>query len=53
MELNALQKLLPEIEQAGAKLVAVTPETPDNSLTTREKNELAFDILFDEGAGLE
>jgi peroxiredoxin len=49
MELNALQKLLPEIEQAGAKLVAVSPETPDNSLTTREKNALAFDILFDKG----
>jgi peroxiredoxin len=49
MELNALQKFLPEIEQAGAKLVAVSPETPDNSLTTREKNALAFDVLFDQG----
>ncbi len=48
MELNALQKELPEIERAGAKLVAISPETPDNSLTTREKNKLAFDILFDQ-----
>ena len=48
MELNALQKELPEIERAGAKLVAISPETPDNSLTTHEKNNLAFDILFDQ-----
>ncbi len=49
MELNALQKVLPAIQQAGATLVAVSPETPDHSLSTREKNELAFDILFDQG----
>lgn len=49
LELNALQKHLPEIEQAGATLVAVSPETPDNSLSTSEKNNLAFDILFDRG----
>lgn len=29
--------------------MTITPETPDNSLSTREKNELAFDVLFDEG----
>ncbi len=49
MELNALQKALPDIQQAGAVLVAVSPETPDHSLSTREKNELAFDILYDKG----
>jgi peroxiredoxin len=52
MELNALQKKLPQIEQSGAKLVAVSPETPDNSLTTQEKNTLTFDILYDQGNGL-
>jgi peroxiredoxin len=49
MELNALQQKLPEIEQTGAKLVAISPETPDNSLTTQERNTLAFDILYDQG----
>ena len=49
MELNALQKWLPEIEQTGAKLVAVSPEVPDHSLSTREKNALSFDILYDQG----
>lgn len=30
-------------------MVAVTPETPDKSLSTREKSDLAFDVLFDKG----
>lgn len=29
--------------------MAVSPELPDNSLTTRERNELAFDVLSDVG----
>ena len=48
-ELGALQKLIPEFEAAGAKLVAITPETPDHSISTKEKNELSFDILSDVG----
>jgi peroxiredoxin len=47
LELRAYQKLLPEIEQLGAKLIAVSPETPDNTLSTAEKNELAFTVLSD------
>ena len=46
-ELQALQGALPEIKELGASLVAITPETPDNSLTTSEKNEIAFDVLTD------
>lgn len=38
-----------QIEQTGARLVAISPETPDHSLSTREKNKLAFDVLFDKG----
>jgi len=49
MELVALQRELPAILAAGAQLVAVTPETPDNSLNIIEKNELAFEVLFDQG----
>ena len=41
MELRALQQILPQIKEAGANLVAISPETPDNSLTTSEKNELS------------
>ncbi len=47
LELRALQNALPEIEAKGAKLVAISPQTPDNSLTTVEKNELSFEVLSD------
>ena len=47
MELRALQQVLPEIEAQGATLVAISPETPDSSLSTKEKNELSFEVLSD------
>lgn len=47
MELRALQSILPQIKEAGAQLVAISPETPDNSLSTSEKNELSFEVLSD------
>jgi peroxiredoxin len=34
---------------AGAALLAVSPQTPDNSLTTAEKNALEFSVLSDAG----
>ena len=49
MELRALQQALPEIEAKGATLVAISPETPDSSLSTKEKNELSFEVLSDLG----
>lgn len=50
-ELRALQAKLPEITAAGATLVAISPQTPDNSLSTVEKLGLglAFTVLSDEG----
>jgi len=33
----------------GATLVCISPETPDNSLSTKEKNELTFEVLYDAG----
>lgn len=47
LELKALQRALPEITAKGAKLITISPETPDNSLSTREKNELNFEVLSD------
>jgi peroxiredoxin len=46
-ELKAYQDLLPQFQAKGAQLVGVTPEKPDNSLSTREKNALSFPILTD------
>ena len=47
IELKALQNALPQIKEKGAQLVAISPESPDNSLTTQEKNELSFEVLTD------
>jgi peroxiredoxin len=52
LALRGLQHVLPEIEQLGGGLVAVTPELPDNSLTTAEKAGLSFDVLTDHGLEL-
>ncbi|MGR3764526.1 peroxiredoxin-like family protein [Rossellomorea sp. NS-SX7] len=49
MELRAYQELLDEIHAAGAELVAISPQTPDASLSTKEKNELDYVVLSDEG----
>ena len=50
LELREYQKALPEIKALGATLVAITPELPDASLSTHEKNELAFEVLSDVNA---
>ena len=47
LELRALQQYLPQIEAKGAELIVISPETPDNSLSTTEKNELSFQVLSD------
>jgi peroxiredoxin len=48
--LRGFHKSLPEIRSAGASLVAISPETPDNSLSTAEKNHLDFEVLSDRGS---
>jgi peroxiredoxin len=50
LELRAYQQALPEIEAAGATLVAITPELPDESLSTKERNELKFEVLTDKNS---
>lgn len=52
LELRAYQQLLPEIEKLGASLIAVSPQTPDASLSTAEKNDLEFDVLSDVGLNM-
>ncbi len=47
LELRAWQQLLPQIKAQGAQLIAISPQTPDNSLSTQEKNALAFEVLSD------
>lgn len=49
LELKALQDRHSEISAAGATLVAISPQTPDFSLTTQQKNNLQFPVLSDQG----
>ncbi len=49
LEFRALNQRLPEIQSLGATLIGVSPETPDNSLTTAEKHALEFEVLSDVG----
>ncbi|WP_074037080.1 peroxiredoxin-like family protein [Exiguobacterium profundum] len=49
LELRAYQRELAMIQKKGATLVAISPETPDYSLSTKEKNELDFYVLSDVG----
>lgn len=44
--------LLPALRERSVALAAISPETPDSSLTTAEKDELSFTVLSDEGAEL-
>ncbi len=45
LELKAFQNALPAFNEKNATLIAITPETPDNTLSTQEKNELQFEVL--------
>lgn len=44
------QELLPQLDAFGARLVAISPQSPDPSLTTAEKAGLAFTVLSDSGS---
>jgi len=49
IQLRAYQAILPEISALGARMVAISPQLPDGSLSTAEANELTFDVLSDVG----
>jgi peroxiredoxin len=49
LELKAYQDVLPRIAAAGASLVAISPEKPDDTVNTTEKNALTFPVLSDAG----
>ena len=49
LELKAYQAQLPRLVAAGASLVAISPERPEDAVTTAEKNALTFPVLSDVG----
>jgi peroxiredoxin len=46
-QLHDLQERLVEFEELGASLVAISPQTPDNSLSLVQKHSLTFEVLSD------
>ncbi|MBY0012195.1 peroxiredoxin-like family protein [Paenibacillus typhae] len=46
-QLKAYQKVLPDIEALGGQLIAISPQSPDNTLSQQEKEELTFQVLSD------
>lgn len=47
LQLHAMQKIMPQIKEYGASLMAVTPQLPDKSLEQVKKSHLPFEILSD------
>ena len=50
LALRALQQHHDAIRARGARLVAVTPQIPDESLSLADKHELSFEVLSDIGS---
>ncbi|GAB1154571.1 peroxiredoxin-like family protein [Paenibacillus illinoisensis] len=46
-QLKSYEKILPEIEALGGQLIAVSPQSPDNTLSQQEKEALSFQVLSD------
>jgi peroxiredoxin len=49
IQLRAYQGVQPEMTTLGARLLAISPQLPDGSLSTTEANALTFDVLSDAG----
>ena len=49
LQLAHYQSALDQIEALGAQLVAISAQTPDESLSIKEKNQLKFEVLSDNG----
>jgi peroxiredoxin len=48
-QLQGLQEVLLDLHSAGAQLLVISPEVPDQALVTQRKNHLAFPVLSDQG----
>jgi peroxiredoxin len=46
------RELLPQLPNFGAELLAISPQSPDESLSTKEKANLKFTVLSDSGSRL-
>jgi hypothetical protein len=46
------QNLLSALAERGVRLVAISPQAPDGSLSMQEKHDLASTVLTDPGNGI-
>ncbi|WP_248928549.1 peroxiredoxin-like family protein [Paenibacillus hamazuiensis] len=53
IQLRAYQQFLPEIDKLGCRLIAISPQSPDNSLSQKEKEGLTFQVLSDPNGHVE
>jgi peroxiredoxin len=49
LEFRALSQAQPEFKALGARLIGISPETPDASLATVREKQIDFDVLSDVG----
>jgi peroxiredoxin len=47
LQLRAWQRHLPDLAARGVRLVAISPQAPDGTLSTAERNALGFPVLSD------
>ena len=47
LQLQHIQMKLSEIHQAGGQVIAISPELPDRTMTTKERHMLEFQVLSD------
>lgn len=47
--LHELQEQIPNFNALNANILALTPELPDSSISTKEKHHLEFEVLSDVG----
>jgi peroxiredoxin len=52
LELRAYQAVTEEIRKLGTTLIAISPQLPDESLTTAAKGNLTYQVLSDTGNSL-
>ncbi len=47
LQLQHIQKKLGDIEAAGGQVIAISPELPDKTMTTKERHKLEYQVLSD------
>ena len=47
LQLQHIQRKLSEIHEAGGQVIAISPELPDKTMTTKERHMLQFQVLSD------